>query len=473
MIRSSIVDPSLPVVVMGLGRFGGGVGVTRWLCDQAGCRNVVVTDLLDSEALSESIAAIRDLCESGQVTPRLGLHDPADFEKASVVVVNPAVPHPWTNRYLNAAREGSARIVTEIEFLLDLLPNRKRVIGVTGSAGKSTTAAMVHHGLTGAGLRSHFGGNIGGSLLRDASTGSIGHDDWVVLELSSAMLYWIGQSHEGEGAGAPLPHIAVVTNVLPNHIDWHGDLEHYKGCKANLFRYQTTEDALILSEQACTALLAGIDPTGLPRRVIVVPPPDEAARRRVRLRIPGVHNVHNGQIASAAVEAAAGIPAAEVYRTLADFPGLPHRLCCVGADNENRRFYDDSKSTTPNATRLAVESFGDEAGRVHLIVGGYDKGLANDSIAELAAGLAGIYTIGVTGPALTDLCRAHAPRADRVFCCGTLDSAFETAVSRMEPGDILLLSPGHASWDQFTNYIERGHRFAALAADWLTSGARS
>ena len=147
------------VTVMGLGRFGGGSGVARWLAGQ-GAR-VVATDLQTESQLGSSLDELADHIRRGAITLRLGGHEQRDFTDCDLVVVNPAVPAPWANPHLVAAR---APMTTEIRLLVERL-ERRRVIGVTGTAGKSTTAAMVHHVLCGAGLTAHLGGNIGGTLL--------------------------------------------------------------------------------------------------------------------------------------------------------------------------------------------------------------------------------------------------------------------------------------------------------------------
>src|SRR6185503_4415750 len=162
------------VTVMGLGRFGGGVGVTRWLAGQ-GC-DVLLTDLASQEELADQVIKVRDHVESGVVTLRLGGHNVADFTTADFVVANPAVPKPWENRFLRAAEAAAVPVTTEIRLLVERLPDRRRAIGVTGSAGKSTTCAVIAHRIRGRGAVVHFGGNIGGSLLE--SLPRIGPRDW-------------------------------------------------------------------------------------------------------------------------------------------------------------------------------------------------------------------------------------------------------------------------------------------------------
>jgi len=443
------------ITVMGLGRFGGGVGVARWLCAQGA--DVLVTDTDTPDKLTDSLAAIHPLIDSGQISLRLGEHNVSDFTTCDLVVANVAVPKPWENRFLRAAEAARIPVATEISLLIDHLPahTRARTIAVTGSAGKSTTTAMIHHALTAAlrptGAQVLLGGNIGGSLLGELDR--IDERTWLVLELSSAMLYWLERT--GEGTRRWSPHIAVATNLSPNHIDWHGDLTHYRAAKQSLIRHQSPRDTVILGDsiwdwrELTAAATARIDP----------------ATFSLPMKLPGDHNRTNA--AAAALACRAAIPTADpsiIDRAIADFAGLAHRLQLVAevqlAPGEPLRFYNDSKSTTPESCLKALEALGDLPGfstsRIHLIAGGYDKGSDLTPIAAAAARLARLYTIGKTGPALA------AAAGERAAECGTLELAFDTALAAMRPGDALLLSPGCASWDQFVNFEQRGERFVKL-----------
>jgi UDP-N-acetylmuramoylalanine--D-glutamate ligase len=421
-LRSERFEPrGRRVTVMGLGRFGGGAGVAHWLA--AGGARVLVTDLDPAARLGPALARIAPCVESGRVTLRLGGHDAADFAACDLVVVNPAVPRPWENPYLAAARGAGVEIATEIGLVVERL-DRARVIGVTGTAGKSTTAAMIHHVLERCGEPALLGGNIGGSLLERLADLTPRH--WIVLELSSAMLYWLDAGAGRDAQPGWSPGTAVLTNLAPNHLDWHGSVEHYRRCKEGIFRHQRAGDAAV-------------------RGPVCGP-------GSVALRVPGRHNQANARLAIAAA-AAAGIEPGRAAAALADFPGLPHRLQLV-AERGGLRFYNDSKSTTPEATRLAVESFGD-AGSVHLLAGGYDKQIDLSAIVDLAREVAGLYTLGATGRSLAE---AAAGRGHAQFC-DTLEGAAEQALARMKRGDVLLLSPGCASWDQYVNYEERGEAF--------------
>lgn len=429
------------VTVMGLGRFGGGVGVTRWLA-QRGAR-ITVTDLESAEALAGSLGRIDDLVRSGQVSLRLGGHDERDFAAADLVIANPAVPKPWKNRYLTAAMSSGVRVTTEIGLAIGQMPVRGNIIGITGSAGKSTTSAMIAHILRALGEPVLFGGNIGGSLLESLS--EVTPATRIVLELSSFMLHWLrGWS----------PGVAVVTSFAPNHLDWHEGEDHYRSSKMALLASQQLGDVAVLA--------AGLDGWNSPRGVTQVQLSPESGIRD--LAIPGAHNHRNAALAVQAVvslferggQDASGIKV-RARDAVKSFPGLPHRLERV-ADHAGVRFFNDSKSTTPEATLLAVEAFVEQgrSPRVHLIAGGYDKGSDLSAIGGLARELGGLYTIGKTGPAI------DAFSGGASHPCGDLKTAIDRIWPHLRTGDVVLLSPGCASWDQFENYEARGKLFTEL-----------
>lgn len=437
------------VTVMGLGRFGGGIGAARFLAQQGA--DVLVTDLGDEVALAESLAGIRDLTDKGIVKLRLGGHNVADFTDTDMVVASPAVPTPWSNRFLSAARAAGVPVTTEVLLLMDRLPDRSRVVGITGSAGKSTTSALVHHILRACGEDVVLGGNIGGSLL--AGLDEIRASTWVVLELSSAMLSWI------DGLS---PRIGVCTNLVENHVDWHGSMEHYRVSKQRLFAWQRAGDVALLGPSVAEWTLC----EGVERRVI------GADAGVWGMAIPGAHNAWNGRVAVEAARALVpGLNLRQAETAARTFRGLPHRLERVH-EASGVVYFNDSKSTTPQSTMLAVEAFAGNRGAcevlpVHLIAGGYDKKADVTPIARLAERIAGLYTIGKTGPTIAEAARAKG--ASRVHECETLAHAVGACRANAKAGDVVLLSPGCASWDQFANYEERGEAFRVLARRHATN----
>ncbi len=297
----------------------------------------------------------------------------------------------------------------------------------------------------------------------------MGAGDALVLELSSAMLWWLAGGRElngMRGSPSPLrPEVGVVASFAANHLDWHGGEEHYRRSKQSLLDVLGAGTLAILGPGATDwSTAAGVE------RMAVA----EGARLEAipTLRIPGPHNLRNAHMALAAAERIwPEVRGEAAVGAASDFAGLPHRLCLVHevlveeAPERPVRFYDDSKSTVPEATLLAIDAL--LPARIHLIAGGYDKGLDLGPIAGRAGGLAGLYTVGATGGGLAAAARSRWPRGSgvRIESCGTLAGAMEVVRRELRPGDAVLLSPGCASWDQFENYEHRGREFARMARE--------
>lgn len=444
------------VTVMGLGRFGGGLGVSQWLLSH-GAR-VTITDIEPAERLAASITALKQHPQFASASLVLGTHNIEDFTGTDLVIANAAVPTPWSNQFLAAALHAGVAITTEIALTVNLLRAHRNVIAITGTVGKSTTTAMVYAALQACvqpPQRVFIGGNFGGSLLADVQALAI--DDWVVLELSSAQLWWLSQLLVGDKAWSP--HIAALTTFADNHGDWHGGIAHYHASKASLFAHQRAGDVAIFGPGLLGTAPAGQGFSPAPRvQACVVQASDWSAP----LTLPGSHNVLNAALAQAILAKAVPQGLTRAQQALCEFRGLAHRLQLV-ADVQGVKFYNDSKSTTPQATLTAIEALRSAgATRIHLIAGGYDKHSDLSPIARAAPQLAGLYTIGATGPAIALQAQQLAASTHQA---GTLDVAVSAIRHASQPGDAVLLSPGCASWDQFENFEQRGDAFVKLVRE--------
>lgn len=424
------------VTVAGLGRFGGAIAAAQWLARQGA--KVLVTDKSPAEKLTDSVRQL----DGYPITFRLGEHRVTDFTDTDLVVASPAI-RP-TNEYLVAARAAGVPITTEICLFLDRcsLP----VVAVSGTKGKSTTSTLLSLMLQ-TRYRCWLGGNIGKSLLFDLPKMRDG--EIVLLELSSFMLQYLGEARWH-------PHVALLTMLGSDHLDWHGTQEAYLGAKGNLVAYQRPEDFAVLGEESETARALA---KSTKAKVIWY---GSAGRQRFELAVPGEHNQLNAQAAFAAASCL-GIEWQAAQDAIRNCEGLPHRLQRVHEWN-GIRFYNDSIATIAEAAAAALRSF--PKGKVIQIVGGKDKELAFEPMCDaLAEHAKAALCIGQTGPKIAALTRQRHPSFSSVYELATLKDAMARAHELAEGGDVVLLSPGCASYDQFDNFEQRGEAFASLARE--------
>lgn len=420
------------VLVMGLGSFGGGVGVTEWLVDEGA--DVTVTDLKTANDLKSSIDQLR--VGGLRVNFILGKHDSDSIKKADLIVVNPAIKPD--SPYLKIASKHRVTITTEMNLFLERCS--AKVIGVTGTNGKGTVVKMVELALR-AGLESRttkvwVGGNIGVSLLNDLDR--IKKNDVVVLELSSFQLAWLPIIKYS-------PHIAVVVNIAPDHLDWHKTMRAYIGAKENIVRYQTKTDIAVLNWTDANV-------RKLKTRGTVIKIKSAA---RIKLKVPGKHNKLNAAIARAVVRLF-GVKALSINNQLSNFEGMPNALEYVRAA-KGVKYYNDSEATTAQATIAALQSFNK---KVILIIGGYDKKVSLwHLVSAIKQHTKQVYTIGATGPKIHELLKQNTVQS------GTLEKAVGLIKKSAKKGDIVLLSPAAASYDQFKNLQERGETFKRLVLE--------
>ena len=420
------------VTVAGLGHFGGNIAASRWLVDQGA--TVTVTDMAPPEKLAESVKQL----DGVPITWRLGEHREDDFTKSDLVVASPAIP--LTNDYLQAAKKAGVPVTTEIRLLVERCP--ATIVGVTGTKGKSTTTSLL-----GAMLKTrhntYVGGNIGGSLLFDLP--KMKPTDVVLLELSSYML-------EHLGALQWSPHVALVTMITADHLEWHGGFANYVRAKANILAYQKPTDYAVMPEDNRPALTMADMTQG---RVVLY---GIKGRRRFELPLLGEHNQLNAQGAFAAAQAM-GVTWEEAQNAIRNFHGLHHRLELVH-EQDGIRYVNDSIATIPESAIAALDCF--PQGHVIQIVGGADKKLDMTPMTKaLAERAKAVISIGKLGPELARQTREAGGKS--VHESGDLASAVTRAKEIATSGDVVLLSTGCASYDQFTNFEQRGDLFAKLA----------
>jgi len=445
------------VTIMGLGQFGAGIGAARFFSEHDA--QVTVTDILPAGELLDSITQLGDCCID---LWKLGQHDAEDFENADLVVASPAIPrnHPL----LCLARKKGVLVSSEMNLFWQW--NRGRILGVTGSNGKSTTAALVHAMLSAGDFRCHLGGNIGKSLLPRVH--EIAAGDWVVLELSSFQLESLDEIHAS-------PEIAVVTNFAPNHLDRHGCLDNYRKAKQTILRWQSPDNVAVMNgrdrDLKHWPMFAGCLHFGDGKKSDLGVFPngeqfvwrDDVEKRVLDLRswlpLRGEHNLENAMAATCAAMCA-GATVENVREGLENFTPLPHRMEPVG-EFHGRRFFNDSLATTPESAMKAIESFEES---VILIAGGYDKQIDLRFFAKsIAEKVKAVSLIGETADQLSvfiDEFRTENGLAERI--CESLPEAVKWAIEQSEEGDAILLSPGCASYDMFRNFAERGDCFRRL-----------
>jgi UDP-N-acetylmuramoylalanine--D-glutamate ligase len=435
-------------LVMGLGLNGGGLETAKFLLSHGAV--VTVTDMKDEAALADPVNALRGFADAhGYPAVRfvLGKHEAGDFEKADVVLKNPIV-HPDSPFLLAAKR-------VETDMSLFLAENPARLIAVTGSKGKSTTASAIHHVLgkyheqTGRG-KAYLGGNITVSPLSflDRLTG----DDDVVLELSSWQLGDLrGKTDAAESSLRYLlkPRVAVLTAIMPDHQNWYHGMEPYVADKCVIYRYQDETCATVTLDDAWGARFLAETRA---KKVSIADAP--AGLRSLAPCIPGVHNKQNLVLAGLAL-AELGLPLSFITACLEQYPGIEHRLEFFHEHN-GVRYYNDSAATIPEAAASALDAL---PGSV-FITGGTDKDLDLTPLAAVCDKARDLILLAGSGTdKLIPLLTQSGIMYQGPF--GNLDDAVKTAIAATRPGLAVLFSPGCTSFGMFTGEFDRGHRFKA------------
>jgi len=473
------------VLVMGLGRFGGGVDAAKFAYNTGG--KVTITDLATSEQLSDSVGQLKEFPD---IEYHLGSHDPADFKQADIIVVNPAVPPH--NEFLKLAQEHNKFITSQINIFFELCP--APIIGITGANGKSTTAALAAHLLRDTKeerrekrderrLKTENGSQVSSIEHRASSiknvwlSGNIGNeplltiadqirsDDLVVLELSSFQIEQLAQIQKG-------PHIALLTNLTPNHLDRYGTFANYCAAKENIFRFQKLDKnspavSVFNAEDEIAAKWFEKYRRDAGRICVKFSVDDVSEEIRDSFPLPGRANLSN-LAAALCLAKHFGVEDEQIRACLPAFKSLPHRLELVTEIN-GVKWYNDSKATTPQSAITAIEAFDQP---MIIIAGGYDKNIPFDEFGQKIAKKAkAAILLGQTAPKIANAISNANPnkrgtrdegRGTNIKIVGSLAEAVNSARQHAGSGDVVLLSPACASYDMFDNFEQRGNEFCML-----------
>jgi UDP-N-acetylmuramoylalanine--D-glutamate ligase len=436
------------VLVVGLGKSG--LAAALFLRRRGA--QVTVSDLRSAQALSKEIPS---LLEAG-ISVEAGGHGLLTFRRQDLIVVSPGVP--LSTPELVQVRTLGLPIIGELELAARFL--KGDVLAITGSNGKTTTTTLCGQIFSAAGLKTLVAGNIGLPVIEVVDQSAPGA--WSVLEVSSFQLETTASFH---------PHVAVILNITPDHLDRHGTFENYVAMKERIFANQTVGDYLILNGDDAVAQQAAsrarsqvlwFSRSKIVRRgtfllngMVMFRAAEQGTSVPVlplaEIPLKGEHNIEN-VLAAVCAACVANIPAEVVARTVSSFHAVEHRLEFVAAIH-GVDYYNDSKATNVDATSKAIASF---PGNIHLILGGKDKNSDYTQLnALLRARVKAVYTIGSAAEKI----EGQITGVTKVVRAGTLEAAVDQAAGQAVAGDVVLLAPACSSFDQFENYEERGRVF--------------
>lgn len=417
------------VVVMGLGLHGGGVSVARFFAKQRA--KVLVTDLKSKKQLAESIKKLKGL----PIKYTLGRHQEQDFINADLIIKNPDVPPH--SPYLEIAKKNNVNIETDISLFFKL--SGAFIIGVTGTKGKSTTAALIYHLLKSKFKKLFLAGNIGVSPLEFLP--EIKKGDTVVLELSSFELEDLKQS----------PDIAVITNMLPDHLNRYSGMSEYINSKTAILKHQSPKDFLVVNKDDFIV-----------RQMVK----SVAAKicffsgKSVNMSGLKIFGEHNSQNVAAAIEVARlmKVPEQSIKKSLKSFKGVPSRQEFI-KEIRGVKYFNDTASTMPDATIVAIKSFSENfpSARLIFICGGQDKKLSYSSLAKEIKRRVGELVM-LPGTA-SDKMIKKLKGCKNIHKVSSMEQAVEKSSQIANPGDLVVLSPGAASFNLFKNEFDRGDQF--------------
>ncbi len=448
------------VVIVGLARQGR--AAARWLAEQ-GAR-VTVADLRAADVLHDEIAALDGLA----IEYVLGPHPPALLDRTDLLCISGGVP--LDAPFIKEARQRGIPLTNDAQLFIERCP--VPVIGITGSAGKTTTTALVGAMCKATGAPTHIGGNIGHVLLGELDT--IGADDRVVMELSSFQLELMTVS----------PAVAAVLNITPNHLDRHGTMSNYSAAKAHILQHQQIGDVAVLGrDNRGAAALAADAKTAiwwfsasaqtamgayLEGDEVILARPGEAPEvvcTRADIKLRGDHNVLN-VLAACAIAGAAEVPTEAMRSAIVGFQGIEHRLETVATIN-GVTWVNDSIATAPERAIAALRSYD---APIILLAGGRDKKLPWQEFAALTVErVRRLICFGEAGPLILRhvsyaALRHEGGKLEAFDAVLDLEAAVQRAAAIAQPGEVVLLAPGGTSFDAYQDFAARGRHFRALVA---------
>lgn len=417
---------------MGLGLLGRGIGVIKFLAEQGA--ELTVTDLKTKEQLAP---ALKQLSKYKNITYVLGEHRLDDFKNKDLIIRAPNAP--LNSIYLEEARKNKIEVQQDASLFCKLAPAGVKIIGVTGTRGKSTVTHLLYEILIKAGKKAYLAGNVRGTATLPLLK-KIKKDDYVVMELDSWQLQSFGDNKIS-------PSLAIFTTFLVDHQNYyHNDMNQYFADKANIFKYQTKDEVLIAGSQVAKMVKAQ-----KPKGKLIIPKQSLLA---------GKHREYNAALASAAAKVL-GVPESVISKAVKNFKGLPGRLELV-ANKKGIKFYNDTTATTPDAVMAAVHALKEYKGKMILIGGGTDKELDFKRYGQIVSKY--LKELILFKGTATEKILAVLPIKfkKQVVLVDNMKDAFKCATSLAERGDLVLLSPGAASFGIFKNEFDRGDQFVKL-----------
>ena len=426
------------ITLMGLGILGRGVNVAKFLAECGA--ELTITDLKTEDQLAPSL---KELSKFPKIKYVLGRHDPADFSGKDMVIK--VAGAPLDSPYIAEAIKNNIPIEMDAS-LFAKLAGSVVIVGITGTRGKSTVTHLIYDIIKNSGKRVCLGGNVKGlatlPLLKKVKEGDI-----VVMELDSWQL-------QGFADAKISPNIAVFTTFLPDHQNYYkNDMEKYFSDKANIYRWQKDEDCLIAGVKTAK-LIKEKEKNSLKSRIIIAD--GKNIPRGWKIKLLGEHNLANVALAAEAARKL-GVKESTIKKTVEKFKGLPGRLEFI-REAKGVKYYNDTTATTPEAVMAALDSLKESKGKIILISGGADKNLEYDGYAKVvkkSVKVLALFRGLASNKIISELGKTKFP----VEVFDNMKAAMKFAVANAKNGDIVLLSPGAASFGVFKNEFDRGDQF--------------